>query len=131
MPSPAAIQLALGVIPTNPCRAAPAATTPLYCPHASLTCCCSRHCLVPRYCEQGHASSDHTTLLLNCYTKLKDVAKLDAFIQARFGLCNCMFFQDVSACRFKDVPSLTHSACTHQLVAAPSRISTPAAFLPA
>ncbi|PRW51086.1 vacuolar -sorting-associated 11-like protein isoform A [Chlorella sorokiniana] len=38
-----------------------------------------------RYLErlhaQGHASSDHTTLLLNCYTKLKDVAKLDAFIQ--------------------------------------------------
>ena len=30
---------------------------------------------------QGHASSDHTTLLLNCYTKLRDVAKLDAFIQ--------------------------------------------------
>ena len=32
---------------------------------------------------QGHASSDHTTLLLNCYTKLKDVHKLDAFIQVR------------------------------------------------
>ncbi|EFN56788.1 hypothetical protein CHLNCDRAFT_144280 [Chlorella variabilis] len=30
---------------------------------------------------QGAASSDHTTLLLNCFTKLKDVAKLDAFIQ--------------------------------------------------
>ncbi|PSC75564.1 vacuolar -sorting-associated 11-like protein [Micractinium conductrix] len=30
---------------------------------------------------QGHASCDHTTLLLNCYTKLKDVAKLEAFIQ--------------------------------------------------
>ena len=36
------------------------------------------------YLEQLHssglASADHTTLLLNCYTKLKDVAKLDAFI---------------------------------------------------
>ncbi|KAL4429983.1 hypothetical protein ABPG77_004353, partial [Micractinium sp. CCAP 211/92] len=31
--------------------------------------------------SEGHASCDHTTLLLNCYTKLKDVAKLDAFIQ--------------------------------------------------
>lgn len=42
----------------------------------------------PTHCDppplpaaQGHASCDHTTLLLNCYTKLKDVAKLDAFIQ--------------------------------------------------
>ena len=29
---------------------------------------------------RGMASSDHTTLLLNCYTKLKDVASLDKFI---------------------------------------------------
>eukprot|EP00879_Flechtneria_rotunda_P007092 GHRR01007444.1.p1 GENE.GHRR01007444.1~~GHRR01007444.1.p1 ORF type:complete len:921 (+),score=350.13 GHRR01007444.1:614-3376(+) len=37
-----------------------------------------------RYLEELHArglaGADHTTLLLNCYTKLKDVAKLDAFI---------------------------------------------------
>jgi hypothetical protein len=31
--------------------------------------------------EQGRAGADHTTLLLNCYTKLKDVAKLDAFLR--------------------------------------------------
>ncbi|KAI9088717.1 hypothetical protein DFS34DRAFT_708836 [Phlyctochytrium arcticum] len=31
--------------------------------------------------EQGLANVDHTTLLLNCYTKLKDVAKLDEFIK--------------------------------------------------
>ncbi|KAG2427668.1 hypothetical protein HXX76_012317 [Chlamydomonas incerta] len=31
--------------------------------------------------ERGLATCDHTTLLLNCYTKLKDVAKLDAFIR--------------------------------------------------
>ncbi len=30
--------------------------------------------------EAGLASSDHTTLLLSCYTKLKDVNHLDAFI---------------------------------------------------
>lgn len=30
---------------------------------------------------QNLASSDHTTLLLNCYTKLKDVASLDRFIK--------------------------------------------------
>ncbi|PWN52887.1 hypothetical protein IE53DRAFT_239997 [Violaceomyces palustris] len=31
--------------------------------------------------SRGMASSDHTTLLLNCYTKLKDVASLDKFIK--------------------------------------------------
>lgn len=31
--------------------------------------------------EHGKASSDHTTLLLNCYAKLKDVEKLEAFIR--------------------------------------------------
>eukprot|EP00002_Diphylleia_rotans_P002067 TRINITY_DN11279_c0_g1_i5.p1 TRINITY_DN11279_c0_g1~~TRINITY_DN11279_c0_g1_i5.p1 ORF type:complete len:734 (+),score=159.34 TRINITY_DN11279_c0_g1_i5:50-2251(+) len=31
--------------------------------------------------EKRLATSDHTTLLLNCYTKLKDVAKLDHFIK--------------------------------------------------
>ncbi|KAL8031083.1 hypothetical protein ABFX02_13G002900 [Erythranthe guttata] len=32
--------------------------------------------------EKGLASKDHTTLLLNCYTKLKDVDKLDLFIKS-------------------------------------------------
>lgn len=31
--------------------------------------------------EKGLASKDHTTLLLNCYTKLKDVEKLTKFIK--------------------------------------------------
>ena len=31
--------------------------------------------------EHGKASSDHTTLLLNCYAKLKDVDKLESFIR--------------------------------------------------
>ena len=30
--------------------------------------------------KQGLANEDHTTLLLNCYTKLKDQNKLDEFI---------------------------------------------------
>jgi hypothetical protein len=30
--------------------------------------------------DRGLASKDHTTLLLNCYTKLKDVKKLNHFI---------------------------------------------------
>ena len=32
-------------------------------------------------CAQGLATADHTTLLLNCYTKAKDVDKLDAFLK--------------------------------------------------
>lgn len=32
--------------------------------------------------QQGLASSDHTTLLLNCYAKLRDTAKLDRFLRA-------------------------------------------------
>ncbi|XP_014516539.1 vacuolar protein-sorting-associated protein 11 homolog isoform X2 [Vigna radiata var. radiata] len=32
--------------------------------------------------EKGLASKDHTTLLLNCYTKLKDVEKLNLFIKS-------------------------------------------------
>ncbi|KAJ1979719.1 Vacuolar protein sorting-associated protein 11 [Dimargaris cristalligena] len=31
--------------------------------------------------EQGLATADHTTLLLNCYTKLKDEARLSRFLQ--------------------------------------------------
>ncbi|CAG8751332.1 12664_t:CDS:2, partial [Cetraspora pellucida] len=31
--------------------------------------------------SRGFANADHTTLLLNCYTKLKDVARLDQFIK--------------------------------------------------
>ncbi|KAG2183841.1 hypothetical protein INT44_008852 [Umbelopsis vinacea] len=31
--------------------------------------------------SRGLANADHTTLLLNCYTKLKDVARLDEFIK--------------------------------------------------
>lgn len=30
--------------------------------------------------KEGLANEDHTTLLLNCYTKLKDQSKLDEFI---------------------------------------------------
>lgn len=32
--------------------------------------------------EKGLANPDHTTLLFNCYTKLKDEKKLDEFIKA-------------------------------------------------
>ncbi|CAN0927182.1 Vacuolar protein-sorting-associated protein 11 homolog [Linum grandiflorum] len=36
--------------------------------------------------EKGLASKDHTTLLLNCYTKLKDVDKLNVFIKNEDGV---------------------------------------------
>lgn len=35
--------------------------------------------------EKGLATADHTTLLLNCYTKLKDVSKLNDFIKGEEG----------------------------------------------
>jgi hypothetical protein len=36
--------------------------------------------------EAGVANANHTTLLLNCYTKLKDLQKLDEFIKVKFKL---------------------------------------------
>lgn len=36
--------------------------------------------------EKGLGSKDHTTLLLNCYTKLKDVEKLNIFIKSEDGV---------------------------------------------
>ena len=35
--------------------------------------------------RKGEATEDHTTLLLNCYTKLKDSQKLDEFIMTKVG----------------------------------------------
>lgn len=41
--------------------------------------------------EKGLASKDHTTLLLNCYTKLKDVDKLNLFIKCEGGVSEHKF----------------------------------------
>ena len=38
--------------------------------------------------EKGQANADHTTLLLNCYTKLKDIAQLDKFVAVSFEIGN-------------------------------------------
>ena len=53
-------------------------------------CVCVCVCVCARACvhasrpqalhEKGMANADHTTLLLNCYTKLKDNDQLDKFI---------------------------------------------------
>ncbi|CAI7755503.1 unnamed protein product [Closterium sp. NIES-53] len=44
--------------------------------------------LLARYLERLHdkgvATPDHTTLLINCFSRLKDVSKLDAFVRAGF-----------------------------------------------
>ena len=49
------------------------------------SCCSMLFCFVLfSFCDftlQGRANKDHTTLLLNCYTKLKDVQKLDEFVR--------------------------------------------------
>ena len=37
--------------------------------------------------DQGHANADHTTLLLNCYTKLKNVECLDTFVKVPVCMC--------------------------------------------
>ncbi|KAM3367069.1 hypothetical protein ACQJBY_015998 [Aegilops geniculata] len=41
--------------------------------------------------DRGLASKDHTTLLLNCYTKLKDVEKLNHFIKDEDGVGEIKF----------------------------------------
>ncbi|KAI7856217.1 hypothetical protein BDC45DRAFT_581080 [Circinella umbellata] len=48
--------------------------------------------------SQGLANADHTTLLLNCYTKLKDVSRLDQFIKTDSDL-NFDLETAISVCR--------------------------------
>eukprot|EP01119_Soliformovum_irregulare_P007415 TRINITY_DN1982_c0_g1_i1.p1 TRINITY_DN1982_c0_g1~~TRINITY_DN1982_c0_g1_i1.p1 ORF type:complete len:907 (-),score=260.18 TRINITY_DN1982_c0_g1_i1:49-2769(-) len=48
--------------------------------------------------EKGLANADHTTLLFNCYTKLKDVKKLDQFIKTDAEL-NFEIETAIKACR--------------------------------
>ncbi|KAI8144964.1 hypothetical protein BJV82DRAFT_644062 [Fennellomyces sp. T-0311] len=48
--------------------------------------------------SQGLANADHTTLLLNCYTKLKDVSRLDQFIKNDSDL-NFDLETAISVCR--------------------------------
>ncbi|KAF7729543.1 hypothetical protein EC973_004217 [Apophysomyces ossiformis] len=48
--------------------------------------------------SKGLANADHTTLLLNCYTKLKDVSRLDHFIKTDSDL-NFDLETAISVCR--------------------------------
>lgn len=75
------------------------------------------------YLEELHdhhkATSDHTTLLLNCYAKLKDVEKLEEFIKSpgdlKFDLDTA-----ISMCRqggyFDQAAYLTRKHGEHELV---------------
>ena len=50
-----------------------------------------------------HATEEHTTLLLNCYTKLKDVNKLDEYIMVCIKFpwkTKCKNFINLSLCPF-------------------------------
>ncbi|OAY83369.1 vacuolar protein-sorting-associated protein 11 homolog [Ananas comosus] len=51
--------------------------------------------------DHGFASKDHTTLLLNCYTKLKDVEKLNKFIKDEDGAGEHKFDEEtaIRVCR--------------------------------
>eukprot|EP01104_Vermistella_antarctica_P005197 TRINITY_DN1563_c0_g1_i1.p1 TRINITY_DN1563_c0_g1~~TRINITY_DN1563_c0_g1_i1.p1 ORF type:complete len:989 (-),score=293.81 TRINITY_DN1563_c0_g1_i1:110-3076(-) len=49
--------------------------------------------------ERGLANADHTTLLLNCYTKLKDVKKLDQFIKSDSSELNFDVQTAIKVCR--------------------------------
>ena len=63
--------------------------------------------------EKGLASKDHTTLLLNCYTKLKDVDKLNVFIESEDGEINLVRLSKCTACTFTlDLPAV-HFICMH------------------
>ena len=48
----------------------------------------TRRAILASYLETHHheMANGHTTLLLSCYTKLKDVTKLDAFIHVDSGV---------------------------------------------
>lgn len=75
---------------------------------------CSRHRSRVQYCiesAQGLANADHTTLLLNCYTKLKDVAKLDAFLRgagAADGSGALPFDVETAVKAFPALPHVVH-----------------------
>lgn len=69
--------------------------------------------------EHEKATADHTTLLLNCYAKLKDTEKLDAFIKAP-GELKFDLETAISMCRqggyFEQAAFLATKYHEHQLV---------------
>jgi len=69
--------------------------------------------------RKGSATEDHTTLLLNCYTKLKDSANLDAFIMTKDREIDFDVDIAISVCRkagyLKHALSLAEKHAKHDL----------------
>lgn len=49
--------------------------------------------------RSGSATADHTSLLLNCYTRLRDTKQLDEFIMSKDGAVDCDVELGVRVCR--------------------------------
>ncbi|XP_071522606.1 vacuolar protein sorting-associated protein 11 homolog isoform X2 [Panulirus ornatus] len=49
--------------------------------------------------RSGSATADHTSLLLNCYTRLRDTQQLDEFIMSKDGAVDCDVELGVRVCR--------------------------------
>ncbi|XP_066990678.1 vacuolar protein sorting-associated protein 11 homolog isoform X3 [Macrobrachium rosenbergii] len=49
--------------------------------------------------KSGAATADHTSLLLNCYTRLRDTQQLNEFIMSRDGAVDCDVEMGVKVCR--------------------------------
>ncbi|XP_042231236.1 vacuolar protein sorting-associated protein 11 homolog isoform X2 [Homarus americanus] len=49
--------------------------------------------------KSGSATADHTSLLLNCYTRLRDTQQLDEFIMSKDGAVDCDVELGVRVCR--------------------------------
>ncbi|XP_069193192.1 vacuolar protein sorting-associated protein 11 homolog isoform X1 [Procambarus clarkii] len=49
--------------------------------------------------RSGSATADHTSLLLNCYTRLRDTQQLDEFIMSKNGAVDCDVELGVRVCR--------------------------------
>ncbi|KAK7072726.1 Vacuolar protein sorting-associated protein 11 [Halocaridina rubra] len=49
--------------------------------------------------RSGAATADHTSLLLNCYTRLRDTQQLNEFIMSKDGVVDCDVEMGVRVCR--------------------------------
>lgn len=75
-----------------------------------------------KYLEKLHekdlASKEHTTLLLNCYTKLKDVEKLNAIMKSEDGELKFDVETAIKVCRaasyYKQAMSVAKKAGRHE-----------------
>lgn len=93
-----------------------------------------QQCITHFACLQSRATADHTTLLLNCYTKLKDVAKLEAFLHGSGAASGQLQFDTETAVKVQTQPFLMHTrhpghACCIGRDAAIAFVSIPASIM--